>query len=362
MHTRKLGSTGLDVSAIGLGCVQLASSRTEVATAIVRRAVALGITYFDVARVYGDAEIKLGLGLAGRRHDVVISTKTGARTRDDAWRQINESLERLRTDYVDNLHLHALHSKEDVDRRLGSGGALEALIEARDQGMTRHIGCTSHRSEVLIEALDRFDFEVILVPMNLVEREPLDRLIPLCQEKGVGVTIMKPLATGLLPAPLALKWLLNQPVASVVPGVTTLAELEQDAAVGWRPVGLAPEERLTIQETREKLEHVRCRICGLCHPCPQEIPMAITLGTDVVYDHYRTMGSEVFRAFPWSRERIDKEIETRPKKIAAIESCTRCGICEERCPYGLPVMDMLASMLPGMREMVRIYQELVDVR
>ncbi len=356
MATRTLGNTGLEVSAIGLGCVQLASSRTEVATAIVRRAVELGITYFDVARVYGDAEIKLGLGLEGRRNDVVISTKTGARTRDDAWRQINESLERLRTDYVDNLHLHALHSKEDMDRRLGSGGALEALIEARDQGMTRHIGCTSHRSEVLIEALDRFDFEVILVPMNLVEREPLDRLIPLCHERGVGVTIMKPLATGLLPAPLALKWLLNQTIASAVPGVTTLAELEQNAAVGWRPVGLTPEERLTIQETREELEHVRCRICGLCHPCPQEIPMAITLGTDVVYDHYRTMGSEVFRAFPWSRERIDKEIETRPKKIAAIESCTRCGICEERCPYGLPVIDMLASMLPGMREMVSIFQ------
>ncbi len=114
------------------------------------------------------------------------------------------------------------------------------------------------------------------------------------------------------------------------------------------------------QETRENLEHVRCRICGLCHPCPQGIPISWTLGTDVVYDHYRTMGSEVFRAFPWSRERIEKELETRPKKIAAIESCTRCGICEERCSYGLPVMDMLASMLPGMRDMVRIYQELSD--
>ena len=361
MHTRKLGDTGLEVSAIGLGCVQLASSRTEVATAIVRRAVELGVTYFDVARVYGDAEIKLGLGLEGRRDDVVISTKTGTRTRDDAWRQINESLERLRTGYVDNLHLHALHSKADIDRRLGSGGAIEALIEARDQGMTRHIGCTSHRSELLIEALDRFDFEVILVPMNLVEREPLDRLIPLCHERGVGVTIMKPLATGLLPAPLALKWLLNQSVASVVPGTTTLAELEENTAVGRQSLALTPKERFTTQEIREKLEHVRCRICGLCHPCPQEIPIAVTLGTDVAYDHYRTMGPEAFRAFPWSRERIEREMETRPKKIAAIESCTRCGICEERCPYGLPVMDMLASMLPGMRDMVRIYEELAGV-
>jgi hypothetical protein len=362
MEYRRLGKTGLDVSAIGMGCVQLASSRTEVATAIVRRAVELGITYFDVARGYGDAEIKLGSGLQGRRDEVVISTKTGARTREEAWQQVNESLERLDTGYVDNLHLHALRDTDDIDRRLGPDGALEALLEARDQGMTRFIGCTSHRSEVLIEALNRFDFDVILIPMNLVERDPLDELIPLCHERGVGVTIMKPLATGLLPAPTALKWLLNQPIATAVPGITTLAELEEDAAVGREPLALTPEELRVVEETRRRLEHVRCRICGLCYPCPQEIPISMTLGTDVVYDHYRTMGPETFRAFPWSPERVERELARRPEIIAAIESCTRCGACEERCPHGLPIMDMLQETLPVMRDMVGIFQELADAR
>lgn len=88
--------------------------------------------------------------------------------------------------------------------------------------------------------------------------------------------------------------------------------------------------------------------------------MSWTLGTDIVYDHYRTMGPEAFRAFPWDPKRIADELVARPKKIAQIESCTRCGICEERCPYGLPVMDMLASMLPAMRDMVRIFGELAD--
>jgi predicted aldo/keto reductase-like oxidoreductase len=364
MEYRKLGNTGLEVSAIGMGCVQIASSRIEVATAIVRRALELGVNYFDVARAYGDAEIKVGLGIAGApnaaREDVVISTKTSARAREDAWRQINESLERLHTSYVDNLHLHSLRSTEDIDRRLGPDGALKALIEARDQGMIHHIGCTSHRSEVLIEALRRFDFEVILVPMNLVEREPLDELIPMCEERGVGVTIMKPLATGLLPAPLALKWLLNQPIATAVPGITTLMELEEDAAVGSQPTTLASEERRAIQEARQRLEHVRCRICGLCYPCPREIPISMTLGTDVVFNHYRTMGPEAFRAFRWSPDRIERELERRPQIIAAIESCTRCGVCEERCPYGLPVMDMLQQTLPVMRDMVDIFQNLAD--
>ncbi|MGC9347965.1 MAG: aldo/keto reductase [Anaerolineae bacterium] len=366
MDYRKLGDTGLEVSAIGMGCVQIASSRTEVATAIVRRALDLGVTYFDVARGYGDAEIKVGLGVASApnvgRDDVVISTKTSARTREDAWRQINESLERLNTGYVDNLHLHALRSTEDIDRRLGPDGALEALIEARDQGMIHHIGCTSHRSEVLIEALRRFDFEVILVPMNLVEREPLDELLPLCQGRGVGVTIMKPLATGLIPAPLALKWLLNQPIATAVPGITTLAELEEDVAVGRQPTALTSEEQLAVQETRRRLEHVRCRICGACYPCPQGIPISMTLGTDVVFNHYRTMGAEAFRAFPWGPERIKHELKRRPEIIAAIESCTRCGLCEERCPYGLRVMDMLAATLPAMRDMVRVFEDLAEAR
>ena len=360
MDYRRLGTTGLEVSAIGMGCVQIASSRTEVAVEIVRRALDLGVTYFDVARVYGDAEVKLGFALDGQRDDVVISTKTGAKTRDDAWREINESLERLQTDHVDNLHLHSLGSAADIHQRLGSGGALEAFLEARDQGLTYHIGCTSHRSDVLIEALERFEFEVILIPMNIVEREPLDRLIPLCHERGISATIMKPLATGLLPASLALKWLLNQPIASAVPGITTLAELEEDAAVGRQPISLSGSEVQRVATVRKELEHVRCRICGDCTPCPQDIPVPFLLGTDVTYDHYRTMGAEAFRAFAWSPNRAARELERRPKVIERIASCTRCGACEERCPHALPIMDMLAGMLPGMRDMVRIFQDLVD--
>jgi len=358
MRTRELGNTGLCVSAIGLGGVMLSSSKTEHAVQIVRRALELGITYFDLARSYGDTEIKVGLGLEGERERVVLSSKTGARTRDDAWRQINESLERLRTDYLDNCHLHALHSSADIDRRLGPGGALEALIEAREQGLIRHIGCSAHRATTLVEALDRFDFEIILVPINIVEREPLDALIPICRKKGVGVTIMKPLATGLLPARLALKWLLNQDIDCAVPGVTTLAELEEDAETGHQDPALTPEEEWQVCAIRERLEHERCRICHLCEPCPQEIPIAITLGTDVMYDHYRTMGPAGFRSFCWSREAIDRDLPRRQKRIAAIASCTRCGECEPKCPHGLPIVEMLQRVVPAMQDMVESYEQL----
>lgn len=360
MQYRALGNTGLEVSSIGLGCAQLGSSCTEYAVRLVQRALELGINYFDVARGYRDAEVKIGLALDGQREEAILSTKTSAKTREDAWRAIHESLERLKTEYVENCHLHGLRDAEDLDTRLGPGGALEALIQAREQGLVQHIGCTSHRSRTLVQALQRFDFEVILVPMNLVECEPLEELIPLCLDRGVGVTIMKPVATGLLPAPLALKWLLNQPIATAVPGATTLEELEEDALVGHiQDPSLTSDERAGVEALRGEWEHLRCRICRECEPCPQGIPIALTLGTDLMYDHHRTMGREGFRSFAWSEEAIRRDLQARVETIALIESCDRCGTCEEGCPHGLPIVEMLESMVPAMREMTSVYRELL---
>lgn len=359
MPMRDLGKTGLRVSALGLGCGMLGSTNTEYAVRMVQRALDLGVNFIDTARGYRDAERKLGLALKGQRQHAVVSTKTGAKTRDEAWRDINQSLERMQTDYLDNCHLHGLANLADIDARTSVGGALEAFLQAREQGLIRHIGCTSHHSAVLIEALQRFDFEIILVPMNIVEREPLDRLIPLCRERGVGVTIMKPLATGLLPAPLALRWLLDQPVDCIVPGVTTLAEVEEDFALGHAAPAPSVAEQAAIAQLRQELDHVRCRACTDCLPCPQVIDVSLVLGTDVMYDHYRTMGAAGFRSLPWSRPAIERDLPTRLKRIAAIESCTRCGDCERGCPYGLPAMDMLQATLPAMRDMVRAYEEIL---
>ncbi len=361
MLYRTLGNTGMEVSAVGLGCAQLGSASTDYAVSVVQRALDLGINYLDTARSYRDAEIKIGLALEGQRDRALISTKTGAKTRDEAWQQLEESLQRLKTDYVDNWHMHGLSIGDDLDRRFGPGGALEALIEAREQGIARHIGATSHHAGVLVRALERFDLEVILVPMNIVERRPLAELIPLCLRRGVGVSIMKPLATGLLPAPLALKWLINQPIHTAVPGTTTLEELEENAAVGKLDrFALTGDEAREVAAIQDSMEHVRCRVCHLCEPdCPQGIRIGIILGTDVMYDHYRTMGAEAFASYSWSREALERDLPERERHIAAIESCTRCGVCEGHCEYGLPIMEMLPTMVPAMRDMVRIYRELL---
>ena len=356
MELRPLGRTGLEVSAIGLGCAQLGTLETDYALQIIQRALALGVTYFDTARAYWDSEVKLGIGLRDVRERVVISTKTVGKTREDAWRDIHESLERLQTDYLDNCHLHGLETGDDMDARLGSGGAIEALTQARDEGIVRHIGCTAHTADTLVQALERHDLETILVPMNFVNQVPLRTLIPMCQQRGVGVTIMKPLGTGLLPATPALKWLLNQPIATAVPGVTTLEQLEEDAPVGQRDHALTPADERALVRWQEEMDHVRCRICGECLPCPQEIPIHFVLGTDLMYDHHRTLGPEAFRAFPWSWAAVEGELKARPKTMARLASCTRCGACEPRCPYGLPIMDMLQDMLSVMPDMMAAYE------
>jgi aryl-alcohol dehydrogenase-like predicted oxidoreductase/NAD-dependent dihydropyrimidine dehydrogenase PreA subunit len=359
MQYRKLGNTGVEVSCIGLGCAQLGSSEMDYAVRIVHKALEMGVNYFDTARSYWDSEVKLGQALKGARSGVFVSSKTGAKTRQEAWQHLRESLDRLQTDYLDNYHLHGLADEDDVRVRTGPGGALEALVEAKEQGLIRHVGCTAHMSRTLLQALERFPFEIILVPMNIVEREPMDELIPVCQERGVGVTIMKPVATGLLPAGLALKWLLNQPIATAVPGATKVEEAEENSLVGhMEDVGLTDDERSQVVHWADDLNGVRCRICRLCEPCPVGIPIGATLGTDVMYDHYRTMGPEAFVAFPWSLARVEQDTQRRTQTVQQIESCDGCGLCEERCPYHLPIVRMLRDTLPAMRDMLSIWARL----
>ncbi len=361
MQYRKLGNTDMMVSCIGLGCGQLGAPTTDYAVRLVQRALELGVNYFDTARGYWDSEIKMGQVLKECRQNVYISTKTGARTKEDAWTHIRESLQRLQTDYLDNVHMHGLQSGEDMDKRLGPGGTLEALVEARERGLVRHIGLSTHTWRTAIEALERFDFEIILIIFNLVESEPLRELIPLCQRKGVGVTVMKPMATGLLPPKLALKWLLNQPIGTAVPGAETLEQLEENCRVGHlADTTLTAAEEAEVQHWIADLAHIRCRSCGLCEPCPTKMWLSGVLGSDIIGNFYRNLGEEQFKSFPWSAEMMASGVKDRQNLLKALHECDHCGECERKCPYGLSVVAMLEAMIPGAEEMVRIWSEMLE--
>lgn len=171
MEYRKLGRLGHESSVLIYGAAALAEVTQDVADASIDEALAAGINHFDVARGYGEAEVRLGAAMHRLRDRIFLATKTGQRARNDAWREINESLERLQTDHVDLLQLHAVGDVPDLDRATADGGALHAAVQAQEEGLVGAVGITGHGNDAPathLEALKRFPFATVLTPINPV--------------------------------------------------------------------------------------------------------------------------------------------------------------------------------------------------
>ena len=171
MEYRRLGRLGHESSVLIFGAASLADVTQDVADASIDEALGAGINHFDVARGYGEAEVRLGAAMHRIRDRIFLATKTGQRARDDAWREINESLERLQTDHVDLLQLHAVGDIPDLDRATGEDGALHAAVRAQEEGLVGAVGITGHGDQAPAthrEALNRFPFATVLTPINPV--------------------------------------------------------------------------------------------------------------------------------------------------------------------------------------------------
>ncbi|MGW5359547.1 aldo/keto reductase [Actinopolymorpha pittospori] len=169
MEKRRLGRLEHQSSVLIYGAASLAEVSQDVADRSIQEALDAGINHFDTAASYGDAELRLGPWMPRIRDQIFLATKTGEREREAAWTQINASLERLQTDRLDLIQLHAVGDREELDKATGNGGALEAAIRARDEGMVSHIGITGHGHEAPAthrEALRRFPFDTVLTPLN----------------------------------------------------------------------------------------------------------------------------------------------------------------------------------------------------
>ncbi len=255
---RPLGRTGCEVTQFALGGegVLRTHGRTSEAVAVIHRALDLGVSYCDTAPAYAGSLDYYGAALGERRKEIFLASKTHDRTRDGSLRLLEESLKRLRTDHLDLWQLHDLRTPEDLRRIFGPGGALEALIEAREQGLVRFLGITGHQDPaILLDAMGRFDFDTVLAAMNVadVHRLPFCRtVLPEAARRGMGVIGMKVYAAGLLPraglsAGSAMSYVLNLPgVSTVVIGCSTVEEVEQNARIAreFRPMDPADVEAL----------------------------------------------------------------------------------------------------------------------
>jgi len=200
METRRLGRTGHDSSVLIYGAAALAEVDQDTADVSLQEALDAGINHLDVAAGYGDAELRLGPWMPRIRDQVFLATKTGLRERDPAWEQINHSLERLQTDHVDLIQLHAVGDLDDLDRATGAGGSLEAALRAVDEGLAGAVGITGHGHQAPathLEALRRHPFSTVLTPINVAlwqrpdYRADYEALVAEVQRQDVGLMTIK---------------------------------------------------------------------------------------------------------------------------------------------------------------------------
>jgi len=163
---RPLGKTGEHLSIIGMGGIVVMNEEQAHANSLVREAYEAGVNYFDVAPTYGDAELKLGPALEPFRKDVFLACKTAERDREGAQRELTESLKRMRTDHFDLYLLHSIETREDVEKAFGPKGAMETFVRAREQGKVRFLGFSAHSVEAALAAMEKFDFDCVLLPLN----------------------------------------------------------------------------------------------------------------------------------------------------------------------------------------------------
>jgi aryl-alcohol dehydrogenase-like predicted oxidoreductase len=268
---RAYGDTGERLSIIGFGGIVVSDVEQDHANRVVAAAIEKGVNYFDVAPSYGAAEVKLGLALEPYRKDIFLACKTEHRTRQGTAAELKESLRRLRTDYLDLYQLRAISDvQKDVEAVFAKGGAMEVLLEAKKQGQIRYLGFSAHSEEAALAALERYDFDSILFPINFAtfyQGNFGSRVMQAAKSKGVARLALKSLAKQKWPkddpvrkqypkcwyqpltdrneARLALYFTLSQSItAALPPGEESLFQMALDLAMDFRPISQKEVETL----------------------------------------------------------------------------------------------------------------------
>lgn len=326
MEYRELGKTGLKISKLGFGGIPIQKVDAKATRVLVEEMLEKGINYIDTARGYTVSEEFLGGALEGVRDKFVLATKSMARTKEAMAKDIDISLANLRTNYIDLYQVHNPNMQQ-LNEVMAQGGALEALVEAKEAGKIGHIGLTAHSTEVFEKAIELPWVETIMFPYNIVERQG-EELICKCAEKNIGFVVMKPLAGGAIEdATLALRFICANPnVSVVIPGMFDVKEIQQNMDACENEAPLTEEEISKIHKIREELGGNFCRRCNYCAPCTVGINIPNVFLFQGYLDRY---GLE-----EWARGRY----ATIPVKASA---CIKCGACEPRCPYNLPIRKML---------------------
>lgn len=326
MEYRVLGKTGLRISRLGFGGIPIQKIDAQGTKTLMPRLMEAGVNFIDTARGYTVSEEYLGFALEGIRDRFVLATKSMARTKEAMQKDIVTSLEKLRTDYIDLYQIHNPGAK-DLEQVIAPGGALEALQEAKAQGKIGHIGITLHSADLFRQAVEMPWVETVMFPYNIVETQAQE-LIEACAEKNIGFICMKPLAGGAIDdAATALRFVVSNPnVTVVIPGMAEEKEIAQNVSAAADTSPLSEKEQEKIAQIRQSLGTNFCRRCNYCAPCSVGINIPGVFLFEGYYSRYDLK--------QWALERYAGLAKTAG-------DCIGCGACEERCPYNLPIREML---------------------
>lgn len=336
MERITLGQTGLKVHRVGFGGIPIQRVDEKQAVETVLHAVNSGVDFIDTARAYTTSEERIGRALQQTDRKVVLASKSQSRTADGMRQDIETSLKCLKKDFIDLYQCHFVKDKEDFEKIVSSGGVLEAMLQAKEEGLIRHIGLTSHSLDLLAYVLEQDLIETIMVCFSFLEPAAAETVIPRALEKKVGVIAMKSFSGGVLTDPqLALKFVLSQPGVVAIPGVEDKRLFDQNWSVYQGEWELSEDEIKDIDKIRNQYDKVFCRRCDYCQPCSEDIPIQLILGMRYAIQRF----GEAILQKQWMQTGLEKA-----------RRCSQCGECMERCPYELPIPDLIESNLRWLDE------------
>ena len=331
MKKIRLGRTNLEVTRWGLGGIPLSMGMggkdEETINQVIHAALDYGINFIDTSRAYIDSETNIGEVMKTRRKECILASKSHSRGYDEVMSDLEESLKELQTDKIEIYQVHELEPQE-VTTVMGKGGTLEAFKKAKDQGMIDFIGLTSHHVNVIVDLMKTGEFDTVMFPFNVIEREPEKGLLPLAKSEDIGTIVMKPLAGGVFRnIENCFKFLNGYPVDIILNGVANLAELNENLKYAESTEPLTPQELKDFEKEVAALGKDFCRRCSYCMPCPNDIIIPVMI--QLIWQMVKGCSYE--------------NLDDRKKKIGENlmiwwQACEECGQCEEKCPYNLPTI------------------------
>ncbi len=325
---RLLGKTNMKVNRVGFGGIPIQRITQEETNKVINELIDKNVNFIDTARAYTISEEYIGNAIEGKREKFFIATKSMARDYESMKQDIEISLKNLKTDYIDLYQIHNL-KPEEYKTIFDENKAYKALLEAKEEGKIKYIGITSHSLETIEKSIGDEKFSTIQFPYNIIE-DQADEVFKKANKKDIGIIVMKPLAGGAIDdAKLAIKYILSKDYIDVViPGMESIEQVRENVSV-LQDTNITKDDELKIQEIRDIMGKRFCRRCEYCLPCPLKINIPQNFLLEGYYARYNLKD--------WAKERY-KSLEVKAS------ACVECGLCETKCPYELPIREMLKEV------------------